>query len=137
LEKESAAGMLRLNYYLNFQIKVDQVKYGLISFLLKKKMLGKKVVAYGAAAKGNTLLNYCGIKKDLIGFVVDASPHKQGKYLPGNHIPVVAEEEIKKSKPDYILILPWNIKDEIIEQLSYIREWDGRFVVAVPSLKTV
>ena len=135
LEQEATRGMLKLDYYLDFQQKADKVKYGLLSFLLEQKKRGKKVIAYGAAAKGNTLLNYCGIKKDLIGFVVDASPHKQGKYLPGSHVPVVKEGEIKRFKPDYVLILPWNIKNEIMEQLSYIRKWGGKFVVAVPDLK--
>jgi len=135
LEKEAAKGMLRLDYYLDFQNKADKVKYALLSFLVNQKKAGKRVAAYGAAAKGNTLLNYCGVKKDLIDFVVDASPHKQGKFLPGSHIPVVAEEKIKSTKPDYVLILPWNIKDEIMEQLSYIHKWDGRFVTAVPELR--
>jgi SAM-dependent methyltransferase len=134
LEKEVAKGMLQLDYYLNFQQKADKVKYALLAFLLEQKEQGKKVAAYGAAAKGNTLLNYCGVKKDLIEFVVDASPHKQGKFLPGSHILVVKEDEITRLKPDYILILPWNIKDEIMEQLSYIREWDGKFVTAVPKM---
>jgi FlaA1/EpsC-like NDP-sugar epimerase len=102
--------------------------------LIAQKEQGKKVAAYGASAKGNTLLNYCGIKKDLIPFVVDASPYKQGKYLPGSHIPVVVEEEIRKMKPDSVLILPWNIKEEIMEQLKYIREWGGKFVIAIPKL---
>lgn len=137
LKKESAAGMLELNYYLNFQTIANQVKYGLVSFLLEQKKQGKRVAAYGAAAKGNTLLNYSGIKNDLISFVVDASPYKQGKFLPGSHISVVKEDEITRLKPDYILILPWNIKNEIMEQLSYIRKWGGRFVTAVPKLKTV
>ena len=127
--------MLKLDYYLDFQQKADKVKYALLSFLLEQKKQGNKVVAYGAAAKGNTLLNYCGVKKDLIEFVVDASPHKQGKYLPGSHILVVAEEEIKKTQPDFVLILPWNIKDEIMDQLSYIRDWGGKFVVTVPEIK--
>lgn len=137
LEKEAARGMLTLDYYLDLQQKADKVKYSLISFLLEQKKGGKRVAAYGAAAKGNTLLNYCGVKKDLIEFVVDASPYKQGKFLPGSHIPVVKEDEITGLKPDYILILPWNIKDEIMGQLSYIRKWGGKFVVAVPYLKTV
>lgn len=137
LEKEAAKGMLQLDYYLNFQQKADKVKYALLAFLLEQKEQGKKVAAYGAAAKGNTLLNYCGVKKDLIEFVVDASPHKQGKYLPGSHIPVVTEKEIKKTKSDYVLVLPWNIKNEIMEQLSYIRDWGGRFVVAVPEIKVI
>jgi len=137
VEKETARGMLKLDYYLDFQQKAGKVKYALLSFLMEQKKAGKKVAAYGAAAKGNTLLNYCGVKKDLIEFVVDASPHKQGKFLPGSHIPVVKEDEISKLKPDYILILPWNIKDEIMEQLSYMRKWGGKFVTAVPNLKTV
>ncbi len=131
-EKESAAGMGDLSYYLSFQDKANKVKYELLSFLLLQKREGKKVVAYGAAAKGNTLLNYCGIKKDLIEFVVDASPHKQGKFLPGSHIPVVAEGEIRKVKPDFVLILPWNIQAEIIQQLKYIREWGGNFLLPIP-----
>ena len=135
LREEEARGMLTFSYYKGFQEKVDKVKYDFVSFLLNQKKHRKKVAAYGAAAKGNTLLNYCGVKKDLIKFVVDASPHKQGKFLPGSHIPVVAEEEIKKTKPDYILILPWNIKDEITGQLSYIREWEGRFVVSIPEIR--
>jgi SAM-dependent methyltransferase len=135
VEKEAARGILKLDYYLDFQQKADNVKYALLSFLMEQKNKGKKVAAYGAAAKGNTLLNYCGVKKDLIEFVVDASPHKQGMFLPGSHIPVVKEDEIIRSKPDYVLILPWNIKNEITDQLSYIREWDGRFVVAVPEIK--
>ena len=135
LEKEAARGMQKLDYYLDFQQKADKVKYELLSFLIEQKRQGKKVVAYGAAAKGNTLLNYCGVKKDLIEFVVDVSPYKQGKFLPGSHIPVVAEKEIKITKPDYVLILPWNIKDEIMNQLNYIRNWGGKFVVAVPKLK--
>jgi len=131
-EKESAASMGDLSYYLGFQDKANKVKYELLSFLLTQKQDGKKVVAYGAAAKGNTLLNYCGIKKDLIAFVVDASPHKQGKFLPGSHIPVVAEGEIKRVKPDFVLIFPWNIQAEILEQLKYIREWGGNFLLPIP-----
>lgn len=135
LEKESAAGMLKLDYYLNFQTKANKVKYGLVSFLLEQKKQGKKVAAYGAAAKGNTLLNYSGIKNDLISFVVDASPHKQGKFMPASHIPVVSERKIKETRPDFVIILPWNIKNEIMDQLSYIRKWGGKFVTAVPQIK--
>ncbi len=135
LEKEATRGMLMLDYYLDFQQKADRVKHTFLSFLLEQKKAGNKVAAYGAAAKGNTLLNYCGVKKDLIEFVVDASPHKQRKFLPGSHIPVVKEDEITRWKPDYVLILPWNIKNEIMEQLSYIRKWGGQFVMAVTYLK--
>jgi len=94
----------------------------------------KAAVGYGAAAKGNTLLNYCGVKKDLIAFVADKSPHKQGKFLPGSHIPVVSPEVIKQYRPDYVMVLPWNLKTEIQQELSYIRDWDGQFVVAIPTL---
>lgn len=135
LEKEAVGGMLTLDYYLNFQQKADKVKHALLAFLLEQKEQGKKVAAYGAAAKGNTLLNYCGVKKDLIEFVVDASPHKQGTFLPGSHIPVVKEGEIARFKPDYVLILPWNLQDEIMAQLRYIQKWGGKFVIAIPEMK--
>lgn len=137
LKKEDEAGMNNLDYYKNFQKKAEVVKYALLEFLVKQRINNKKVIAYGAAAKGNTLLNYCGIKKDLIKFVVDASPHKQGKFLPGSHIPIVAEEKIKEEKPDYVVVLPWNIQEEIMRQLNYIREWGGKFVIPVPSLRIV
>ncbi len=133
-KKESDACMGDLSYYLNFQSKANKVKHRLLSFLLTQKREGKKVVAYGAAAKGNTLLNYCGIKRDLIEFVADASPHKQGKFLPGCHLPVVAEDSIREMKPEYVIVLAWNIKDEVLAQLSYIREWGGKFVVPVPEV---
>jgi len=136
-EKEIRRGMLNLNYYQSFQNQVDRVKNDLLSFLIEQKRQGKIVAAYGAAAKGNTLLNYCGIKKDLISFVADASPYKQGKYLPGSHIPVFSQDKIKEAKPDVILILPWNIRYEIMEQLAYVREWGGRFVVPIPILEVI
>ena len=135
LEKEYSIGMNKMDFYLNFQDRINKVKNEFVGFLIKQNQRGKKVVAYGAAAKGNTLLNYCGIKSDLIRFVVDASPHKQGKLLPASHIPVVDESRIKEFKPDYVIILPWNIKDEIMAQLSYIREWGARFVIAIPELQ--
>ena len=137
LLKEEAKVMQSVEYYNGFQEKVDKVKSDLVSFLIEQKVKGMKVAAYGAAAKGNTLLNYCGVKKDLIEFVVDASPHKQGKYLPGSHIPIVTEEMIKKNKPDYILILPWNLKAEITDQLKYIKEWGAKFVLPIPVLEIV
>ena len=124
-----------MNIYAIFQEKANKVKYDLLEFLLQAKKENKKVVAYGAAAKGNTLLNYAGIKNDLIEFVVDKSPYKQGKFMPASHIPIVKEKKIQELQPDYILILPWNIKDEVIEQLSYIKQWNGKFVVAVPQLE--
>lgn len=135
LEKEISKGMNTLAYYQGFQEKADKIKCDFLSFLLEQKRVGKKIAAYGAAAKGNTLLNYCGIRKDLITFVVDKSPYKQGKYLPGSHIPVVSEEVLKLEKPDFVIIFPWNIKEEIEKQLSYIRAWNGKFVVAIPELK--
>jgi hypothetical protein len=109
----------------------------LLQFLLARAQAGERVAAYGAAAKGNTLLNYCGIKPDLLAYVVDKSPHKQGKYLPGNHVPVVSEEHLRADKPAYVIIFPWNIKTEIMQQLSYIRVWDGRFVIPIPALEVL
>lgn len=135
LAKEKKAGLFDLNYYENFQAKADKIKLELLAFLIEQKLAGKKVAAYGAAAKGNTLLNYCGVKKDLIEFVVDASPHKQGRFLPASHIPIVEEDFIKREKPDFVFILPWNIRDEITEQLSYIRQWRGKFVTAIPGIE--
>lgn len=137
LKKESDAGMLSLDYYKGFQEKVDKIKVDLLDFLVQQKKAGKKVAAYGAAAKGNTLLNYCGVKKDMVSFVVDANPHKQNKYMPASHIPICTEARIKEDKPDFILILPWNIKDEIVKQLSYVKEWNAQFVVPVPKLEVL
>ena len=135
MEKEKEFGLEDLSIYKNFQQKAEKVKNDFTEFLLVAKKENKKVAAYGAAAKGNTLLNYAGTKKDLLSFVADASPHKQNKFLPGAHIPVLSEAKIKNDKPDYIVILPWNIKDEISQQLEYIKEWGGKFVVAVPQLE--
>ncbi len=135
LEKERSKGMNKIDFYLNFQDQTNKVKNQFLKFLIEQNQIGKKISAYGAAAKGNTLLNYCGIKKDLISFVVDASPHKQGKFLPGSHVPVVDEGRIKAYQPDYVVILPWNIKDEIMTQLNYIREWGAMFVIAIPELQ--
>jgi len=137
LKKEADKGMNSLAYYDNFQQKALKVKLDLTDFLIQQKRAGKKVAAYGAAAKGNTLLNYCGIKNDLIDFVVDANPHKQNKYLPASHIPVVNEQYLKDKQPDFVIILPWNLKDEITAQLSYIKEWKGKFVVPIPALQII
>lgn len=137
LQKEAVKGMNSLAYYDNFQQKALQVKLDLTDFLIQQKRAGKKVAAYGAAAKGNTLLNYCGIKNDLIEFVVDANPHKQNKYLPASHIPVVNEQYLKDRQPDFVIILPWNLKDEITAQLSYIKQWGGQFVVPIPALQII
>lgn len=137
LEKEISKGLNSLEYFRDFQEKADKIKYDLMQFLFENKKRGRKIAAYGAAAKGNTLLNYCGLRNDLINFVVDASPYKQGKFLPGSHIPVVSEEMIIKHKPDYILILPWNIKKEIVAQLDYIRAWEGKFVIPIPCIQII
>lgn len=134
LTKESAAGMMDLNYYEGFQKKADDIKNDFLAFLLDCRRAGKTVAGYGAAAKGNTLLNYAGVRSDLMGYVVDASPHKQGRYLPGSRIPVVDEPRIRESRPDFVVILPWNLREEITTQLAYIREWGGKFVTAIPGL---
>jgi len=135
LNKEIAVGMNTLQYYQGFQQKVNEVKNQFLGFLLQAKKEKKKIAAYGAAAKGNTFLNYCGIKTDMIDFVIDANPNKQNKFLPGSHIPIVNEKILKQLKPDYVVIFPWNIKSEISEQLSYIRDWNGKFVIAIPRLQ--
>jgi len=134
LALERKAGMLEANYYEGFQSQAIDVKNDCLRFLLEQQQAGRKVVGYGAAAKGNTLLNYAGIKPDLLPYVVDASPHKKGHWLPGSRIPVVDESRLREDKPDFVLILPWNLRDEIIAQLSYIDEWHGKFVVMVPHL---
>ncbi len=135
ITKEKQKGIDKLNYYAGFHEKVMNVKLDLLTFLIEQKRKSKKVAAYGAAAKGNTLLNFCGIKADLIDFVVDANPHKQNKYLPASHIPVVNEDYLKTQKPDFVLILPWNLQEEITHQLAYIKEWGGQFVIPIPNVK--
>lgn len=135
LKKEAEKGLTALPYYNNFQQRAFKVKLDLIDFLSAKKREGQLVAAYGAAAKGNTLLNYCGIKNDLVDFVVDANPHKQDKFLPASHIPVVNEAVLKEKQPAFVIILPWNLKTEITEQLSYIRNWGGKFVIPIPELE--
>jgi hypothetical protein len=116
---------------------VEQIRYALLEFLIEKKQAGKRVVGYGAPGKGNTLLNYCGVRSDLLEFTVDRSPHKQGMFLPGTRIPIYAPEKIDESRPDYILILPWNIKDEIVQQLAGAADWGGRFVAAIPEVRVL
>jgi len=136
LDTEETHGITTREYYGNFQARVDEIKYNLLEFLLEQRRHDKKVIGYGAAAKGNTLLNYTGIKgNDLIKFVVDAAPSKIGKFLPGSHIPVLEESHIKEYKPDYIIILPWNLREEIMEQLNYVREWGCKFIVFVPKIE--
>jgi predicted TPR repeat methyltransferase len=134
LAREASVGMRTKKYYAEFQERANAIKHNLIKFLMESKRQGKNVVAYGAAAKGNTLLNYAGVGSDLLSFVVDRNPAKQGKFLPGTHIPIVDEEHLHKEHPDYVVILPWNLKAEITEQLAYIRKWNGKFVTFVPVL---
>jgi SAM-dependent methyltransferase len=138
MERENAAGLDRLEGYLSFEARVDNVKRSLIQFFDWAKKKGKKtVVGYGAPAKGNTLLNYCGIGTDLLEYTVDRNPHKQGCYLPGTHIPVKEPEKVRQTRPHFLLILPWNLADEIVEQMSFIREWGGRFVVPLPTVRVL
>jgi SAM-dependent methyltransferase len=132
---ERDAGMLDLGWYHGFQQVAEQVKNDFLAFLLEQKRVGKRVAGYGAAAKGNTLLNFAGVRADLLPFVADASPHKQGRFLPGSRIPVVDEQQLREARPDIVVILPWNLRAEIAEQLRYVADWGGRFAVAVPSLQ--
>ena len=134
LEEEKRGGILDLQSYLNFQAKAEEIKNGLLTFLLEQKAKGKKVAAYGAAAKGNTLLNFAGVKNDLIPFAFDAAPSKQGKFMPGSHIPILSPDKLEEIQPDYVLILPWNICGEVKKQLSFIGDWGGQFVTTVPDL---
>lgn len=132
LNKEYEWGMDKTEVYTKYNETIKATKRKLLDLLIKIKNEGKSIIAYGAAAKGNTLYNYCGISTDFIDYAVDMNPHKQNKYLPGSHIPVYSPEKIKETKPDYILITPWNIKEEIIKQLEYVKEWGGKFIVAIP-----
>lgn len=134
---EKAAGVDTLAYYTSFQDRTCEVKRALLDFLIRQKRAGKRVVGYGAPGKGNTLLNYCGIRTDFLDFTVDRSPHKQGRFTPGTRIPIMAPEAIGDARPDFVLILPWNLKAEIVQQLGYIREWGGRCVVAIPELTVI
>jgi hypothetical protein len=133
--EEEAAGFTRLEHYLAFADRVQQAKRDILAFLIAIKNQGKSIAGYGAPAKGSTLLNYCGIRSDLLDYTVDHSPYKQGYFLPGTHIPIFHPDRIKKTKPDYLLILPWNLQEEIVEQTSYIRAWGGQFVVLIPEVR--
>ena len=137
LQKEKSVGMRTAEYYTGFQGKSEKVKDDFVAFLIEAKRQGKSVAAYGAAAKGNTLMNFAGIRSDLIQFVVDKNPAKQGKYMPGSRIPIVGEERLIEERPDYVVILPWNLREEIMQQLAYVQEWGGKFMTAVPDLKLV
>jgi SAM-dependent methyltransferase len=135
LSREKEAGFVQIERYLCFGEQVKKVKRKLLEFFITNKNQGKSIAGYGAPAKGNTLLNYCGIRSDLMDYTVDRSPHKQEHFLPGTHIPIYHPEKIKETRPDYVLILPWNIKDEIKEQMQHIRAWGGRFVVPIPEVR--
>jgi len=133
--REEKWGVTRPDIYRSFDEKVKETKRAILSFLIEARRAGKTVVGYGAPGKGNTLLNYCGIRTDFLDYTVDRSPHKQNTYTPGTHIPIHAPERIRETRPDYVFILPWNLKDEIMQQMSYIREWGGRFVVPIPEVR--
>jgi len=135
LAEEIASGLQDLATYQRFQCEADKVKNKLLAFLIEANLAGKTVAAYGAAAKGNTLMNYAGVKPDLVSFVCDAASSKQGKFMPGSHIPILAPKELRERRPDYVLILPWNIADEVVKSNEFVREWGGKFVVAVPALR--
>jgi SAM-dependent methyltransferase len=134
-EREQGLGYKGLGLYQSFAEKVMATKRDILAFLIDAKRQGKKIAGYGAPAKGNTLLNYCGIRNDMISYTVDRSPHKQGHYLPGTRIPIYGPEKIRESKPDYVVILPWNLKDEIMKQMADIREWGGKFVTFIPEVR--
>lgn len=135
LNKEIDAGYTDLEIYLSFSENVKEIKRNILDFMLNAKKEKKSIAGYGAPAKGNTLLNYCGIRTDFLDYTVDRSPHKQGHYLPGTHIPIYHPDKIREIKPNYLLILPWNIKEEIMDQMAHIREWGGKFVVLIPEVK--
>ena len=135
LKKEKDYGLQKISTYLNFQNNVEKSKKNIQEFFIQAREQKKKIVCYGAAAKGNTVLNYCNISKKDIDYVVDISPHKQGKFMPGTHIPIYSPEKIKETKPDYIVILAWNLKHEIMQQMNFIKNWGGKFVVLIPEVK--
>jgi hypothetical protein len=133
--REEKAGLTLIEYYLTFAEKVKETKRKLLEFLIRAKRNGKSIAGYGAPGKGNTLLNYCGIRTDFLDYTVDRNPYKQGKFLPGTHIPIFHPDFIKQTCPDYVLILPWNVKEEIMEHMAFIREWGGHFVVPIPEVQ--
>jgi SAM-dependent methyltransferase len=135
-EREIAGGLTSLDYYFSFSDKVKKTKRSLLEFLIKVKQDGKSVCGYGAPGKGNTLLNYCGIRTDFLEYTVDRNPYKHGRYTPGTHIPIFPPDKIRDTRPDYLLILPWNVKDEIMNQMEYIRQWGGQFIVPIPEVRT-
>jgi len=137
LNKEKRKKLNKLSYYKNFQFQAEMIKNELLSFLIKAKLKGKKVAAYGAAAKGNTILNFAGVRSDLIKFVVDLNPAKKNKYMPGSRIPIVDKSKLDHEKPDYIIILPWNLAHEISKQLNYVKKWNCKLLISIPLLKFI
>jgi hypothetical protein len=135
MAEEGRLGIRTMAYYRTFAERVRETKRALLEFLIRARREGKRVVGYGAPGKGNTLLNYCGIRTDFIDFTVDRNPYKQGKFLPGTHIPIYPPAKLDEARPDYVLILPWNLKDEIVKQLAGVRAWGGKFVVPIPTLQ--
>jgi SAM-dependent methyltransferase len=135
--REKAAGFDTLAAYRKFGDQVRETKRQILDFLIATRRAGKTIVGYGAPGKGNTLLNYCGIRQDFLDYTVDLNPYKQGKYTPGTHIPIMAPAQLRETRPDYIFILPWNLKDEIVQQHAYVREWGGKFVVPIPTLRVL
>ena len=134
-EREIAAGLRTLAPYRAFGERVKSTKRRLLEFLIREKDAGHQIVGYGAPAKGNTLLNYCGVRTDLLDYTVDRSPHKQGRFLPGSHLPILEPDAIRRSRPDVVLILPWNLRHEIVDQMADVRDWGGRFVTAIPEVR--
>jgi hypothetical protein len=135
--EEMHAGLAGLDAYRAFAEKVKRTKRRLLEFLVQAKNAGKTIAGYGAPAKGNTLLNYCGIRTDFLDYPVDLSPHKQGKFLPGTHIPIYAPARVRETRPDYLLVLPWNLRDEIMGQMAHIRAWGGQFVLPIPEVRVL
>lgn len=136
-ERERSLGFDTLEGHLAFAPRVHETKWRLVEFLVARRREGKRIAGYGAPGKGNTLLNFCGIRTDLLDFTVDRNPYKQGKFLPGTHIPILPPEALAEARPDYILILPWNLKDEIAAQLAYARAWGAKFVVPIPEVQVL
>jgi len=136
-DREDRAGVNTVDWYTGFEARVRETKHRLLEFLIRARREGKRVVGYGAPGKGNTLLNYCGIRTDFLDFTVDRNPHKHGKFLPGTHVPILHPDRLRQARPDYVLILPWNLRDEIVAQLAFVREWGGSFVVPIPVLTVI
>jgi SAM-dependent methyltransferase len=136
-EEEQEFGLTKLQTYCDFAEKVKQTKHLLLNFLIEAKQAGKTIVGYGAPAKGNTLLNYCGVRTDFLDYTVDLSPHKHGRFLPGTHIPIFHPDKVRQTKPDYLLILPWNLKDEVMAQMAHIRVWGAQFVLPIPEVRVL